>query len=107
MRLQAILDDVKCVPPPTLPLGSRFGICLLLDYPSSTSAVTADDLGRWGVSFDEALGLALKNLQKRSEVGVFQEIVTGLQEEPRPSSGLPLVKRGSDWVDLVLPRARR
>lgn len=166
LRLQAILDgEDRNLSYPTLPLGSRLRVCLLLDYPNSTSMVNGGDLAGWGVSFDEAFGAALKNLEPKSAGAEFQQVVEGvylspwadchdtarlllprtfanlgidgapvvtapnwnrlfvggdadlaslagvisggmnvLREEPRPMSGLPLVRREGQWMDLDLPR---
>ena len=37
-------------------------------------------------------------------LGVIVAGMTALAEEPRPLSGLPIVRRGGEWVDLELPR---
>lgn len=37
-------------------------------------------------------------------MGVIVAGMTVLAEEPRPLSGLPIVRRGGEWVDLELPR---
>jgi hypothetical protein len=48
------------------PLGSRLCVCLFVDSPESTMMVTDKHLGEWGKTFEQALEVALANLEARS-----------------------------------------
>lgn len=52
----------KVSPPPYKPLGEWFGVGLCYDLPSSIRDVEEDHLKNWGVTFEEALLVALDNL---------------------------------------------
>ncbi|ATB43961.1 hypothetical protein CYFUS_009442 [Cystobacter fuscus] len=48
------------------PLGGFLGVGLAFDGPDTLRYLGPDELRRWGVSFEEALTLALENLRQRS-----------------------------------------
>jgi hypothetical protein len=48
------------------PLGGVLGVGLAFDGPDTLRYLGPDELRRWGVSFEEALALALANLRQRS-----------------------------------------
>ncbi|MGZ3457292.1 MAG: hypothetical protein ACXU86_02185 [Archangium sp.] len=48
------------------PLGDFLGVGLAFDGPDTLRYLGPDELARWGISFDQALGVALENLRQRS-----------------------------------------
>ena len=164
LRLQSEAEALTAHPPSGYALGSRLWLSAFLDYPDSTSVVTATDLEAWGVSSERCLELALANLAVKSKEALVQVadgvyhspwqdcydparmlcrdvlaplqvkgdlvafvpnwnhlFVTGsedleglagalmiamkiVEEEPRPISALPVVRRGGEWVDFDLPK---
>ena len=54
------------------PLGGFLGMGLAFDAPDTLQYLGPDELKRWGVSFDEALTVALENLRQRSTEGLRQ-----------------------------------
>jgi len=58
-------------------LGKDCVTLLAVDHPESTSTLTKGPEPHWGVSMDEALGIALDNLRASTE-DAFEEIIPGL-----------------------------
>lgn len=58
-------------------LADRLAISLALDTEASIADVTPDNLDQWGLSFDQALDLAMVNLRRRTEPS-FDEALPGI-----------------------------
>ncbi len=58
-------------------LGKDCVTLLAIDHPESTSTLTKGPEPHWGISLDEALGIALDNLRATTE-DAFEEIIPGL-----------------------------
>ncbi|WNG21298.1 hypothetical protein [Cystobacter fuscus] len=54
------------------PLGGFLGVGIAFDGPDTLRYIGTDELRRWGVSFEEALALALENLRRRSSESLEQ-----------------------------------
>ncbi|MBK5541569.1 hypothetical protein JFV28_20120 [Pseudomonas sp. TH05] len=59
------------------PLGKDCVTLLAVDYPETTSTLTKGPQDDWGISFDEALAIALDNLREATP-DAFEEIIPGL-----------------------------
>jgi hypothetical protein len=81
LRLQAEMEGPKPPAPSGHALGSRLWLSAFLDYPNSTSIVTASDLASWGASSERCLELALENLAGKSKEGLVQ-VTDGLYHSP-------------------------
>lgn len=51
-------------------IGEHYGAGLVYDLPHAMSQINGQQIGRWGVDFDEAMDIALDNLRKISERGL-------------------------------------
>ncbi|PTL83086.1 hypothetical protein DAT35_13815 [Vitiosangium sp. GDMCC 1.1324] len=67
-QLRLVVKDgaAKPVPISWKPLGPFLGVGLAFDGPDTLRYLGPDDLTRWSVSFDQALGVGLENLRQRS-----------------------------------------
>jgi hypothetical protein len=63
------------------PLGGFLGKGLAFDAPDTLQYLGPDELARWGVSFDEALGVALENLRQRS-TETLEQLAPGTCQSP-------------------------
>jgi hypothetical protein len=66
VRLHSLNDGQEPMSVSSRPLGTRLCVCLFVDSPESTMMVTDKHLGEWGKTFDQALEVALRNLEARS-----------------------------------------
>ncbi|WNG40737.1 hypothetical protein F0U61_48885 [Archangium violaceum] len=63
------------------PLGTFLGIGLAFDGPETLRYLGPEELARWGVSFDQALDVALENLRQRS-TEPLQQLAPGTCQSP-------------------------
>ncbi len=71
----------KPVPIPWKPLSGFLGVGLAFDGPETLQYLGPDELAHWGVSFDQALDVALGNLRRRSTEKLVQ-LAPGTCESP-------------------------
>ncbi|HYO60062.1 hypothetical protein [Archangium sp.] len=63
------------------PLSGFLGVGLAFDGPDTLRYLGPDELARWGVSFDQALGMAMENLRPRS-TEPLEQLAPGTCESP-------------------------
>jgi hypothetical protein len=68
-------------PESRLILGEHYSVGVAIDSPDSVGHLSGENLGKWGISLDDALELALSNLRGLSEDG-FEEVSSGLWISP-------------------------
>ena len=71
----------KPVPISWKPVGPFLGAGLAFDGPDTLQYLGPEELGRWGISFDEAFTVALENLRQRSTEGL-EQLAPGTCEAP-------------------------
>lgn len=72
MELQGRLKGVDYSPPPHKTLTAHFAIDLVYDWPESIRDIHGKDLEEWGITFENALDTAAKNLTAISRDEFFQ-----------------------------------
>ncbi|MFE8602983.1 DUF1444 family protein [Archangium violaceum] len=67
-QLRLVMQGPPGKSPPIVwkPLGGFLGVGLAFDGPDTLRYLGPDELTRWGVSFEQALGMAVENLRSRS-----------------------------------------
>jgi uncharacterized protein YtpQ (UPF0354 family) len=64
LRLDAEIAGGQSIDVPWLPLTDHLVVCLVYDLPSSMRFVSQENLDTWGVTLDEAVEVARKNLEE-------------------------------------------
>lgn len=72
LRLVVKGGPTKQAPISWRPLGGFLGVGLAFDGPDTLQYLGQDELARWGLSFDQALTVALENLRQRSQEALVQ-----------------------------------
>jgi hypothetical protein len=113
VALKARTEGREPLDVPGLPLGPWLRASVFVDHEQSTALVTAPDLERWGLSFEQALALASENLKARS-TAPLTALAEGLYHSPwqdfydpsrllLPELLAPLDLRGDPVVALPSP----
>ncbi|MAT13807.1 MAG: hypothetical protein CMJ46_00890 [Planctomyces sp.] len=63
-KLKTIIKGEEPFHLPTVPLGPHLRLGVVYDLPETMQSVNEDQLEKWGVTFDEALEIAIANLEK-------------------------------------------
>lgn len=71
----------KPVPISWKPLGTFLGVGLAFDGPDTLRYLGPDELARWGISFEQGLGVALENLRQRS-TEPLEQLAPGTCQSP-------------------------
>jgi hypothetical protein len=66
---------------PYVPIADHYGAGLVYDLPHAMSQINGEQLARWGVSFTDAMEIALANLRKLSEQGL-EPLAPGVWRSP-------------------------
>jgi hypothetical protein len=81
LRMVVKGGEGKPVPISWKPVGPFLGAGLAFDGPDTLQYLGPEELGRWGVSFDEAFPVALENLRQRS-TEALEQLAPGTCEAP-------------------------
>lgn len=81
LRLDAALQGLEGMEIPRQAVTPRLSAALYIDADNGMSMVTADDLERWGVGFDEGMHIGIENLAARSQEP-FEKVADGVWASP-------------------------
>ncbi|AKJ07977.1 uncharacterized protein YtpQ (UPF0354 family) [Archangium gephyra] len=82
-QLHLVMKGPPGKPPPIAwkPLGGFLGVGLAFDGPDTLRYLGPDELTRWDISFEQALGMALENLRPRS-TEALEQLAPGTCKSP-------------------------
>lgn len=81
VRLQMQIDGAKVLEIPTRPLADHLAFELACDFPETVASVSQNQLDEWGVSFGDALAVAVENLWAMSNED-FERPAPGIYASP-------------------------